>query len=150
MIRQAKISDSKAILDLVNSNANKGLMLGKSPYQIYRNISSFLVYENDGQVVGCARLSVLWKDIAEVCSLAVNHDHKLKGIGRALVNACLDQSRSLGIFRVFALTYECEFFTKCGFTAITRDTLPYKAFGECMKCPKVECCDEHAFIIDLN
>ncbi|MDR0319857.1 MAG: N-acetyltransferase [Rickettsiales bacterium] len=149
MIRQAKISDSKDILELVNSNAKQGLMLGKSPYQIYRNISNFLVFEDAGKIVGCARLAVVWKDLAEVCSLAVRKESHGKGIGRALVSACLEQARNLEIPRVFALTYECAFFAKCGFAEMPREELSYKVFGECMKCPKVECCDEHAFAIDL-
>ena len=149
MIRNAKMSDAPAILELVNYHAEKGLMLRKCPYEVYRNIQGFFVYEEAGQVIGCARISVAWKDLVEVASLAVHKDHLKKGIGRKLVEKCLERAKELGVPRVFSLTYQCDFFKKCGFHEVDRDTLPHKVFGDCLNCSKVECCDEHAFVKDI-
>ncbi len=149
MIRKAKMSDATAILSLVNFHADQGLMLKKCPYDIYRNIQGFFVYEEDGQVVGCVRVLVVWKDLIEVASLAVHPEYGRKGIGRALVEKCIERAKDLDVHRVFSLTYQCDFFKKCGFTEVDRDTLPHKVFGECLNCSKVECCDEHAFIKDI-
>lgn len=149
MIRKATMSDSYAILELVNYYAAKGLMLKKCPYDIYRNIQGFFVYEEEGQIVGCARVSVAWKDLVEIASLAVHKEHLGKGIGKKLVHKCLEHAKELNVPRVFSLTYQCEFFEKCGFYEVDRDILPHKVFGECLNCAKVECCDEHAFIKDI-
>ncbi len=149
MIRNAKMSDASEILNLVNYHAERGLMLKKCPYDIYKNIQGFFVYEENGQVIGCARISVAWKDLVEVASLAVHKDHIKKGIGTKLVEKCLSRAKELGVPRVFSLTYQCDFFKKCGFTEVDRDTLPHKVFGDCLNCSKVECCDEHAFIKDI-
>ena len=150
MIRSATIDDSAAILKLVNGYADQGLMLSKCPYDIYRNIQSFLVYEEKGKVLGCCRLSINWKDIAEVASLAVDPAHLKKGIGRRLVEACVEWAKTLKIAKVFTLTYQCQFFEKCGFQEVDRNTLPHKVFGDCLNCAKVDCCDEHAFIKTLD
>lgn len=149
MIRKAKMSDASAILELVNYHADRGLMLKKCPYDVYRNIQGFFVYEENGVVIGCARIAVAWKDLVEVASLAVHKDHTKKGIGKQLVEKCLERAKELGVPRVFSLTYQCEFFAKCGFHEVDRDTLPHKVFGDCLNCSKVECCDEHAFIKDI-
>ncbi len=149
MIRKATMADASAILELVNYHAERGLMLKKCPYDIYRNIQGFFVYEENGQVLGCARIAVAWKDLVEVASLAVHKDHARKGIGKQLVNACIERAKNLGVARIFSLTYQCAFFAKCGFYEIDRETLPHKVFGDCLNCAKVECCDEHAFVMDL-
>ena len=149
MIRKAKMSDASAILELVNYHADRGLMLKKCPYDVYRNIQGFFVYEENGVVIGCARIAVAWKDWVEDASLAVHKDHIKKGIGKQLVEKCLERAKELGVPRVFSLTYQCEFFAKCGFHEVDRDTLPHKVFGDCLNCSKVECCDEHAFIKDI-
>lgn len=148
-LRPAKLSDVDAILKLVNNHAKQGLMLMKSPLDIYRNILSFVVYEVDGHVVGCSRLVVLWKDIGEVASLAVADEYKRHGIGRELVHACLEKAKEIALPRVFALTYQVPFFKACGFHVVERETLPHKVFGDCLNCPKADNCDETAVIIDV-
>lgn len=150
MIRPAKMKDAAQILELVNGYATEGLMLPKAPYDVYRNIQNFFVVEKDEKIIGCARLSIASKDLAEVASLAVLKDQNKLGIGRKLVEACLERAKYLGLEKVFTLTYQCAFFEKCGFEKIKRDDLPHKVFGECLNCPKAECCDENAYIISLK
>lgn len=150
LIRPATLEDVPSILKLINSHAQKGLMLMKSPLDIYRGIFNFVVCEIDGQIVGCSRLAVVWKDIGEVASLAVSDDYKRQGIGKKLVMACLEKAKQIGLPRVFTLTYQVDFFTHCGFKIVERDSLPYKVFGDCLKCPKVDCCDENAMVMDLG
>ena len=149
IIRPATLEDVPSILKLINTHAQKGMMLMKSPLDIYRGIFNFVVCEMDGQVVGCSRLAVVWRDIGEVASLAVSDDYKRRGIGKRLVMACLDKARCIGLPRVFTLTYQVDFFNSCGFSIVERDSLPYKVFGDCLKCPKVDCCDENAMVYSL-
>lgn len=150
MIKNATMKDVTKILELVNSYGQKGLMLTKSPYAIYKNIQEFVVYRTpENEIAGCVRLNIAWKDLAEVASLAVDEKHLKKGIGKELVNACKKRAKEIGLKRLFSLTYQTDFFAKCGFKEIERDTLPHKVFGDCLNCPKAECCDEHAFIFDL-
>ena len=65
------------------------------------------------------------------------------------INYLLDDARELGLTRVFALTYQPEFFKSMGFDFIEREMLPHKIWGDCLDCPKFPNCDEIAMIRDL-
>ena len=108
-IRNAKISDVKAIYALINYYAELDKMLFRSLADIYENLQTFTVAELDGKVVGCCALEVIWSDLAEIKSLAVDKDHTGKGIGKMLVTAVIEKARQFGLPRVFALTLRPSF-----------------------------------------
>jgi len=149
-IRSATISDVKAIHALINSYAERDRMLFRSMAHIYENLQTFIVAEAEGAVVGCCALEIIWADLAEVKSLAVEQGNKEKGIGRRLVAEALDQARRLGVPRVFALTLEPEFFERLGFKVVEKDALPMKVWSDCARCPKQENCDEIAVILIID
>ncbi len=149
MIRKARMADAKPIHKLLISYAQQGLMLSRSLADIYEGIRDFYVFEVDEQVVGVVCLHLCWSDLAEVRSLAVDGSQEGKGIGRELVEACLNEARGLGILRVFALTYKPGFFTRLGFHEIEKSELPHKIWGDCIKCPKFPECDEIAMSIEF-
>ena len=150
MIRHARIPDARAIHQLLLIYAKDGQLLGRSLADIYETIRDFYVYEEDGQVLGVGALEICWEDLAEVRSLAVAPGQQGKGIGRQIVQSCLDEARALGIKRVFALTYKPEFFKRLGFCDIEKAELPQKIWGACLKCVKFPDCDEIALAIDLT
>jgi len=149
MIRKARIADAKAIHQLLIQYAQQGMMLSRSLSDIYESIRDFYVLEDNDQVVGTVCLSICWEDLAEVRSLAVREGQGLRGFGRALVEACLEEARQLGLKRVFALTYKPLFFEKLGFQQIEKSELPHKIWSDCLKCPKFPECDEIALSINL-
>ncbi|MCP3177333.1 MAG: N-acetyltransferase [Desulfuromonadales bacterium] len=149
MIRRARIPDAKSIHKLLIGYAKDGLMLSRSLAEIYETIRDFYVFEEDGEVVGTVSLNICWEDLAEVRSLAVSESSGLKGIGRQLVMACLEEARQLGVRRVFALTYKPGFFEKMGFHLIEKSELPHKIWSDCIKCAKFPECDEIALSIEL-
>jgi amino-acid N-acetyltransferase len=73
-----------------------------------------------------------------------------KGIGAKLVKACLKESRLLGVKRVFALTYQPEFFEGLGFKRVDKTVLPHKIWTDCLKCVKFPDCDEIAVLKELE
>ncbi len=150
MIRNATMQYAEAILTLVNQNAREGLMLPKSPYAVYQNIPNFVVWEEGGEVIGCCRLAIVWSDLAEIASLAVRAENQGKGVGRALVQNLARRAVDLKLKRLFALTYQAAFFQKCGWSEVPRESLPHKVFGDCLNCPKADCCDERAFVWDVE
>jgi len=95
-------------------------------------------------------LRVYWEDLAEIKSLAVSEDQQDRGFGSKLVRACLQEARSLGIRKVFALTYVPDFFMRLGFKEVDRSIFPQKIWADCLKCPKFPDCDEVALAIDLQ
>jgi amino-acid N-acetyltransferase len=150
MLRKARIPDVKIIHKLLLSYAQQGLMLSRSLAEIYEAIRDFYVLEENGEVVGTVSLHICWEDLAEVRSLAVAGGRTGQGIGRILVQACLEEARQLGLKKLFALTYQAGFFEKMGFHYIEKSELPQKIWGDCLKCPKFPDCDETAMSIDLQ
>jgi amino-acid N-acetyltransferase len=149
-IRKAVIGDAGAVQGLVNEFASKGLMLALSLADIYEHIRDYFVVEKDGDLVGTCALHVVWEDLAEIRSLAVDPCCRELGIGKTLVEKCLEEARSLRLGRVFALTYQEEFFLRMGFSAVDKGELPHKVWGDCMKCTKFPDCDEAAVLKHLE
>jgi amino-acid N-acetyltransferase len=149
IIRKAVVADIKHIHKLVNEFAKQNSMLPRALNELYESIRDFFVYENEGKIIAVCALRILWEDLAEIRSLAVLENYQKQGIGRILLNSCLQEAKNLGIQRVFALTYQPDFFKKNGFSDIDKAKLPQKIWGDCLKCHKFPECDEHAVITYL-
>jgi amino-acid N-acetyltransferase len=149
MIRNATVKDASKIQHLVNHYASKGEMLTLSLNEIFERIFEFLVRDIDGEVVACCAIHPTWENLAEIRSLAVDESQAGRGIGKKLVLACIEKARLIGINRIFALTYQLEFFLNIGFMEIDKERLPQKIWTDCLKCVKFPNCDENAVIMDL-
>ncbi|MCM8786551.1 MAG: N-acetyltransferase [Candidatus Omnitrophica bacterium] len=151
MIRKAKISDAESIYKIINSWAKKGRLLERSLNYIYENIRDFWVYEYNRKVVGCCALHIVgWEGLAEIKSLAVKKEYHNKGIGKKLVLRCLEEAKSLGVKKVFALTFIPSFFLKLKFLSINRRQLPHKIWSDCVNCIFFPNCHEEAVIYTIS
>ena len=144
------MSDVDAICGLVNYYAERGKMLHRSLESVCESLRDFLVSCRDGQVVGCAALCVWWRDLGEIRSLAVEPARREKGIGSELVRQAIADARGLGLRRVFALTYEADFFEKFGFCVVDKESLPAKVWRDCIHCPRADACEELAVLLELT
>lgn len=149
-VRPATIKDAKTINALISDYAELDKMLYRSLANIYENLQAFLVAEQDGKVVGCCCLQIIWSDLAEITSLAVEESKKGTGVGKALVQKATENAGSLGLAQIFALTLEPAFFEKLGFKRVDKDSLPMKVWSDCARCPKQENCDEIAVIKTIS
>jgi len=149
MIRGAHINDVEKMNKLVNHFAQKDLMLARSLGDLYENIRDYYVYLENGSVVGCAALHIFWKDLAEIKSVAVEENYQKKGIGRQLIQKCLEEGKVLGINRLFVLTYIPEFFERMGFKRVDKELLPHKIWSECVKCYKFPDCGEVSLVLEI-
>jgi len=148
-IRPARADDVDAMRELIDRYAARDLMLSRSREFLLENLRDYVVAE-DVAFAGCCALAALTSDLAEIRSLAVRPETSGRGVGKALVEACVDEARRLGLKRVFALTLVPEFFERCGFTLISLGRLPEKSAAECPVCPKRFACDEQAMLIHLD
>lgn len=149
-IRKANVNDAGSIQSLVNYYADKDKMLPRSLNEIYENIRDFWVCEGNGGIVGSAALHVTWEDLAEIRSLAVKEEFRQRGIGKSLLDECIEDAKRLGIKKVFALSYMPEYFKKFGFKEIPKEKLPHKIWSECIRCPKFPDCGEIALLYELE
>jgi len=149
MLRKAEIKDVKEIQKLLTFFASRGDMLSRSLSELYEALRDFYIFEEEGRLLGTAALHIVWEDLAEIRSVAVAEDAGRKGVGTQLVQACIDEGGSLGLKRLFCLTYKPDFFGRFGFRVVDKAELPHKVWGDCMKCVKFPDCDEIAMILDL-
>ena len=54
MIRPATVHDVPRVQEIINSHAELGRMLFKSLAQLFEDLRDFAVYEENGEVLGCA------------------------------------------------------------------------------------------------
>jgi len=149
-IRKAVMPDIHDLLDLINGYAGKGIMLPRTEFEMSENIRDFTVAFSDSQLVGCGALHFYTPTTAEVRSLAVAEEFKQSGAGRAIVKALEQEALDSGLEFIFAFTYVQEFFRKLGFREVERGELPLKAWRDCLRCPKFQCCDEVAMLKTLR
>ncbi len=152
-VRAAALSDVARIHQIINSHAELGKMLFKSYAQLFEDVRDFAVAEaeHDGRpyVVGCVANGIIWADLAEVRSLAVDDAFRGRGVGRKLVEWCLADARRMSIRKLMSLTYEQSFFERLGFVVVEKESLPLKVWTDCVKCPKNQNCDEIAMVHEL-
>ncbi|ABZ82736.1 acetyltransferase, gnat family [Heliomicrobium modesticaldum Ice1] len=150
ILRKAKMNDVEDIHALISESAAEGLMLARSRSLLYEGLRDITVAEEAGRIVGTGSLHILWEDLAEIRALAIIKDARGKGIGRAIVDMLIKEAKDLGIDRVFALTYQEGFFSKCGFSVVPKELLPHKVWKECIDCPKFPNCDEVAMLLQVK
>jgi amino-acid N-acetyltransferase len=143
-VRKASMQDIPALLELINGYAAKGIMLPRTEFEMSENMRDFMVAYAGNQLVGCGALHFYSPVVGEVRSLAVAESHKTNGIGRMIVDSLVYEAKLYGLDAVFAFTYVPGFFGRVGFHEVERGELPLKAWKDCLRCPKFECCDEIA------
>ena len=149
-VEKARIGDVIQIQKLINYFAGRTEMLARPLSELYENIRDFYVVRKGRKIVGCAALHVIWSDLAEIKSVAVDEELQKQGIGNKLIQSCLDEARQIGMSTVFCLTYKPEFFAKQGLSVADKATLPHKIWTECYRCPKFPNCDETAMTIQVK
>jgi amino-acid N-acetyltransferase len=123
-VRPARTGDVRAIQRLVEPLVQRRILLGKDLVVFYEAVQEFRVAEaDDGELIGCGALHVLWQDLAEVRTLAVAPEWLGKGVGHALLDRIEADAVALGLSRLFCLTFETEFFGRHGFAPIGEDVV---------------------------
>jgi amino-acid N-acetyltransferase len=134
-IRRARTADVPALRSLLDSYVRDGILLDKATVTLYEDIQEFWVAERDqdAAVVACGALHVMWEDLAEVRTLAVDASLRGKGVGHHVLAKLLHTARWLGVRRIFCLTFEVDFFAKHGFVEIGETPVDGDVFGELLR-----------------
>jgi amino-acid N-acetyltransferase len=132
-IRPARTSDVRAIRRLVDTYAPDRRLLSKATVTLYEAVPEFVVGELDGEVVGCGAVHVMWEDLAEVRTVAVDPALRGRGVGSVLLAHLVARARDLGVGRVFCLTFETEFFGRLGFVEIDGTPVDHDVFEQLLQ-----------------
>jgi len=120
ILRPARTSDIVAIQAMRAPLVDSNVLLQHQLVSLYERVQEFVVAETkDGRILAAGALHVMWGDLAEVRSLVVDQDARGMGLGKAVVEALIERAYTLGIRRVFCLTFEVDFFVRCGFDIIS-------------------------------
>jgi amino-acid N-acetyltransferase len=135
IIRRARTRDIRAIAGLVAENVASGRVLRKATVTLYEDVQEFWVAErlSDHRVVGCGALHVMWEDLAEIRTVAVDESCQGHGIGHRLIEALLDSAREVGVARVFVLTFATGFFARHGFEEIEGTPVSHEVYAELLR-----------------
>ncbi len=149
-IRDAKLTDVRAISKLVDYWASKEENLPRSEDELVKSIRDFAVIEVNGQVCACAALYIYSTGLAEIRSLGVSINYQGNGYGKALVEHLLVRAKELALAKVLVLTRKPDFFGRLGFMLSKKTELPEKVMKDCQLCPRQENCDEIALLYHIN
>ncbi|BDM73074.1 MULTISPECIES: amino-acid N-acetyltransferase [Streptomyces] len=134
-VRRARTGDVPAVRRLIDAYSRDGILLDKATVTLYEDIQEFWVAERDedAEVVGCGALHVMWEDLAEVRTLAVDPQLKGAGVGHQVLEKLLATARWLGVRRIFCLTFEVDFFGKHGFVEIGEAPVDGDVYSELLR-----------------
>jgi amino-acid N-acetyltransferase len=133
IIRPAVTRDVKVIRELIDLYAPQRRLLKKETVSLFESVQEFTVAEVDGRVIGCGALHVMWEDLAEVRTLAVLEEYRGKGVGKRMLDAIIERAESIGVNRLFCLTFETEFFARHGFKEIEGAPVNPDVYGELLR-----------------
>jgi len=136
-IRPARTADVSAIMGMAEPLVDQRVLVPKEAVAYYEAIQEFMVAETaDGSLIGFGALHVMWKDLAEVRTLATDTRWRGHGVGAALLAKLTERARDIGVSRVFCLTFEVAFFTRHGFGIMDdQETLDPEVYTELLRSP---------------
>ncbi len=133
-VRPARTSDVAAIQSLIDPLVQRRILLGKERVVFYELIQEFMIAEDrDGNPIGCGALHVMWEDLAEVRTLAVESRWLRRGVGHTILDHLEERAVELGIHRLFCLTFEVDFFTKHGFERMSDEPMDPELYAEMVR-----------------
>jgi amino-acid N-acetyltransferase len=120
LIRRARVKDIPAIQGLVAPLVEKRILLGKDSAVLYAAVQEFRIAEDaaSGAVIGCGALHVMWDDLAEVRTIAVDPQWRRRHVGHAIVERLEADAQELGVNKLFCLTFEVDFFAAHGYSTV--------------------------------
>jgi amino-acid N-acetyltransferase len=132
-VRRARTADVRGIRRLVAMYVADRRLLSKPTVALYEAVQEFWVAERAGVIVGCGALHVIWEDLAEVRTVAVDPTMRGHKIGHRIVAELLTAARELGVRRVFVLTFETRFFGSFGFVPIDGTPVTHQVYEELLR-----------------
>ena len=133
-VRRARTSDVPAIEAMIEPLVQQRILLGKDRVVFYEAVQEFRVAETpDGELLGCGALHVIWEDLGEVRTLAVQGGWRSRGVGHALLEQLESDARELGLTRLFCLTFETRFFSDHGYLEIGEGIVSPDVYAELVR-----------------
>ena len=135
-VRRARTTDVVEIERMIEPLVQQRILLGKDRVVLYEAVQELRVAEtDDGELVGCGALHVMWEDLGEVRTLAAAPSWRHRGVGHALLERIEADARELGLTRLFCLTFETAFFSAHGYAEIGEGVVSPDVYAELVRSP---------------
>ena len=115
LVRPATNHDVQPLEEFIRPFVESDRLLPRTTGELTSLIENGFIAELQGRIAGFAALEVYSPKLAEIRSLAVAPIHQGRGIGRRLVDACINCAKEQNILEVMAITATEDFFQRCGF-----------------------------------
>jgi amino-acid N-acetyltransferase len=133
-VRRARTSDVPWIQSLAAPLVTQRILLGKENVAVYEAVQEFRIVEDEqGTPIGCGALHVMWQDLGEIRTLAINEKWLGKGVGHAILLRLEEDARQLGLSRLFCLTFEVDFFVRHGFAEVSDSIIDPAVYAELVR-----------------
>jgi len=150
-LKKAKLSDIKAMQEMVKEEVQNGVILPRSDDEVATNIRSYVLAFKDNELIGYGALHIHSPSLAEIRSLIVSNRARGLGVGKEIVKFCKNEAKELGVKEILVLTYVADFFKKLGFYEIEKEKIPnHKIWLDCVKCKHFPVCNEIALIYEVK
>ena len=114
-VRPAHIDDVAALDQFIEPFVEDNRLLPRTYDELEDLVKTGFIAELEGMMVGFVALEIYSPKLAEIRSLAVAPLYQGRGIGKKLIQACIDLAKEKRILEVMAITAADDFFLKCGF-----------------------------------
>ncbi len=115
IVREACRDDIPGLEELVDRFVQANRLLPRTTDELCDLIPFGFVAVSGNELVGFAALEIYSAKLAEIRSLAVHDSFQGRGIGKSLVQKCVDLAIRRNILEVMAITSSEGFFQACGF-----------------------------------
>ncbi len=133
-VRRARTADVRGIRRLVDTYTDDRRLLSKATVTLYEDVQEFRVAVTPRRRGRrCGALHVMWEDLAEIRTVAVDPSCRGHKIGHRIVGELIDSARELGIARIFVLTFETGFFGSFGFREIDGAPVPQPVYEQLLR-----------------
>ncbi|QDT09153.1 GNAT family N-acetyltransferase [Planctomycetes bacterium K23_9] len=118
-IRQALPSDAASIHALMRPFVAQHLLLDRTEAEVIEltrhGFVATINIDDRERCIGFAAIEVYSPKLAELQCLAVSTEYQRDGVGRSLVQKCVDRARELNVMEVLAISSSEDFLHNCGF-----------------------------------
>jgi len=113
--RRAARTDFTSVSELLEPFVQQQQLLPRSESELHKLLECAYVAIDSEQIVGFCAVEIYSRKLAELQGLAVTDSQQRRGIGRRLVELCIELARKNNVHELMAITSSEELFRECGF-----------------------------------
>ncbi len=114
-VRNARVNDLEQVARFLKPFVDAKQILPREISELQLLLVNAFVGQSDDEVIGFAAVEVYSQKMAEVQCLAVAESHRGRGVGRQLVEACIQRAKKLQVRELMAISASEKFLLDCGF-----------------------------------